>query len=201
MRIRAISKPSCVRPGHEEMSAAKCSLAETITALGERCPTRSFYEKLAEWLAARAGRDPFPIYCLPSRNRRESKCAVRRGGLSEEWLRSTAAEIDSIRIHLSCLSFRGVGDHWLKSDRIHRRDLRRRRPPFHISQSDDASRDRCAPSATPQHKIQHLLRRYILPQLSAGNRGGRPNRNPCVPDRRQRRRFFGNPRRGRDLGG
>src|SRR6266852_1110995 len=154
MRIRAISKSSCVRQDHEEMPAAEYSLAETKAELGERCPTRSFYEKPTEWLAARAGRDPFPVYCLvPNRNRRESEFAVRHGGLSEEWLRSTVAEIDSTRIHLWCLSFLEVSDHWLKSDRKYRRDLRRRRPPFHISQSDDASRDRCALIARPQHKI------------------------------------------------
>src|SRR6266403_592618 len=199
MRIRAISKSSCVRQDHEEMPAAEYSLAETKAELGERCPTRSFYEKPTEWLAARAGRDPFPVYCLvPNRNRRESEFAVRHGGLSEEWLRSTVAEIDSTRIHLWCLSFLEVSDHWLKSDRKYRRDLRRRRPPFHISQSDDASRDRCAPIARPQHKIQHLLRRYILRRPSAGIQDGRPNPNPCVPDRRPRRRCVGNPAPGLD---
>src|SRR5256885_5705542 len=44
MRIRAISKSSCARPSHEEMTAAQCSLVETTPELGVRCPTRSFCE-------------------------------------------------------------------------------------------------------------------------------------------------------------
>src|ERR1700732_1110589 len=95
MRIRAISKPSCARQSHEEMTAAKGSLVETTPELGVRCPTRSFYEIPAGWLAAPVGRDLFPVGRLaPNRNRRESEIAVRHGGLSEESLRSTAAETE-----------------------------------------------------------------------------------------------------------
>ena len=100
MRILAISKPSCARQSHEEMTAAKCSLVETTPKLGVHCPTPSFYETPAGWLAAHVGRDLFPVGRLaPNRNRRQSEFAVRHGGLSEESLRSTAAETDSTRIH------------------------------------------------------------------------------------------------------
>jgi len=61
MRIGAISKPSCARQSHEEMTAAKCSLAETTAELGVCCPTPSFYEIPAGWPAAHAGRDLFPV--------------------------------------------------------------------------------------------------------------------------------------------
>ncbi len=99
MRIRAISKSSYVRQPREERRATKRSLLETIGEPGERCPVRSFYETPAQWLAAHAGRDLFPVSRLaPNRTRQESEFAVRRGELSEEWLRSTAAGTDLPRI-------------------------------------------------------------------------------------------------------
>src|SRR3989442_5284287 len=100
MRIRAISRSSYVRPAHEEKRPTKGPPLETIGEPGEYCRVQSFCETPAQWLAARAGRDLFPVSRLaPNRTRQESEFAVRRGELSEEWLRSTAAGTSSLRIH------------------------------------------------------------------------------------------------------
>src|SRR6266700_15725 len=98
MRIRAISKSSHVREAQAKRRATKDSRPETIGGPGERCLVRSFYEPPAQWLAGHAGRDLFPVARLaPNRTRQESEFSVRRGGLSEEWLRSTAAGTSSPR--------------------------------------------------------------------------------------------------------
>src|SRR5260370_29587099 len=100
MRIRAIYKSSYLRQAHEERRARKGSLLETIGEPGERWPVRSFYETPAQWPAAHAGRDLFPVSRLaPNGTRQESEFAVHHGELSAEWPRSTAAGTDSSRTH------------------------------------------------------------------------------------------------------
>src|ERR1051325_5532492 len=82
MRIRVIAKSSYGRQAHEGKRATTGSLLESIGELGERYPVRSFYETPAQWLAAHAGRDLFPVFHLvPNRTRLESEFAVRRGEL------------------------------------------------------------------------------------------------------------------------
>src|SRR5258708_28432863 len=101
MRIRAISKSSCARPSHEEMTAAQCSLVETTPELGVRCPTRSFCETPTGWPAAHADRDLFRFARLvPNRNRRASEFGCRHGWLSEQSPRLYAFQNYTNRIPL-----------------------------------------------------------------------------------------------------